>query len=273
MSVNRLWFCGTCTTPMSRICRGDLPFSFSPRSVTVPSRGRSRPLITRMTVDLPAPFGPTTQVMAALGHREGDAAQHVAATVARHDAVHGKQRLGHRLSSSAGRSFRACVLVFRACVLVEVSAQVGVEHALVRPHDLRRPAHHGRARLEHRDRRAQSHDELHVVLDEQERLALLGVEQPDAVGDQVDQRRVHPAGRLVEQDDRRVGDEHVGEFEQLALAVGERARQDARVPLDADELEQFQSRACGAASMRPGRTRPAGSAAGPWPAPRSACSR
>ena len=63
MSLNRLWFCGTWTTPMSRICRGDLPFSFSPRSVTVPSRGRSRPLITRMTVDLPAPFGPTTQVM------------------------------------------------------------------------------------------------------------------------------------------------------------------------------------------------------------------
>ena len=63
MSLNRLWFCGTWTTPSFRICRGDLPVSFSPRSVTVPSRGRSRPLITRISVDLPAPFGPTTQVM------------------------------------------------------------------------------------------------------------------------------------------------------------------------------------------------------------------
>ena len=49
-----------------------------------------------------------------------------------------------------------------------------------------------------------------------------------------------PAGRLVEKDDRRVGHEHVGELKQLALAVGERACEDVRVPLDADELEQFQ---------------------------------
>src|SRR5690348_6056091 len=55
--------------------------------------------------------------------------------------------------------------LFDACVLVEVSAQVGVEHALVRPHDLRRAAHHGRAGFEHRDRGAQPHHELHVVLD------------------------------------------------------------------------------------------------------------
>jgi len=63
MSLNRLWFCVTWTTPIFRICRGDLPLSFSPCSVTVPRRGLSRPLITRITVDLPAPFGPTTQVM------------------------------------------------------------------------------------------------------------------------------------------------------------------------------------------------------------------
>ncbi len=63
ISRNRLWFCGTCTRPRSRIWRGLLPASGSPRNVMLPRRGRSSPLTVASRVDLPAPFGPTTQVI------------------------------------------------------------------------------------------------------------------------------------------------------------------------------------------------------------------
>ena len=45
----------------------------------------------------------------------------------------------------------------------------------------------------------------------------------DAVSDVVDEGRVHPASRLVQEDHGRVGDEHVGQLEQLALTVGQRS--------------------------------------------------
>src|SRR5215469_14338924 len=63
ISRNRLWFCGTCTTPILRICRGLRPTMGSPCRVIWPCLGRSSPLIARSRVDFPAPFGPTTQVI------------------------------------------------------------------------------------------------------------------------------------------------------------------------------------------------------------------
>src|SRR5262249_48120661 len=42
ISRNRLWFCGTWTTPALRISRGVFPVSRSPSSVTSPSPGRRR---------------------------------------------------------------------------------------------------------------------------------------------------------------------------------------------------------------------------------------
>ena len=54
--------CGTWEIPSSRISAGGRPWIVAPRKAIVPSRGRSRPLIARSTVDLPAPLGPTMQV-------------------------------------------------------------------------------------------------------------------------------------------------------------------------------------------------------------------
>src|SRR5215471_9955445 len=62
ISRNRLWFCGTCTTPRSSICLGFFPTSAAPRNVMLPRRGRSSPLIVASSVDLPEPLGPTMQV-------------------------------------------------------------------------------------------------------------------------------------------------------------------------------------------------------------------
>src|SRR3954462_4284186 len=58
----RLRSCGTCTMPSSSRCRGDLVVTSLPRNVTVPERGRSSPLMHLSTVDFPAPLGPIRQV-------------------------------------------------------------------------------------------------------------------------------------------------------------------------------------------------------------------
>src|SRR3954452_18732080 len=54
--------------PRRRITSGDRPASSSPSRVMRPSLGRSSPLMTRSTVDLPAPLGPTMQVIVCSAH-------------------------------------------------------------------------------------------------------------------------------------------------------------------------------------------------------------
>ncbi len=63
ISRNRLWFCGTCTTPMLRTWRGLLPTIDVPCRVMLPRLGRSSPLMLASSVDFPEPFGPTTHVI------------------------------------------------------------------------------------------------------------------------------------------------------------------------------------------------------------------
>ena len=57
-----------------------------PSRVIAPARGLSRPLRARSTVDLPAPLGPTMQVMRAALDPEVDALQDVSPAVAGPDA-------------------------------------------------------------------------------------------------------------------------------------------------------------------------------------------
>ena len=65
------------------------------------------------------------------------------------------------------------------------------------------------------------------------------VELADHLADALDQRRVDPAGRLVEQDQLRVEHEHLGQLDELLLAVGERPRLLVAERAHADELEQL----------------------------------
>src|SRR3712207_7472528 len=59
--------CGTCAMPFARTPAQPSWWMGTPSRSMVPSRGLSRPLTTRSTVDLPAPFGPTMQVIAPAG--------------------------------------------------------------------------------------------------------------------------------------------------------------------------------------------------------------
>src|SRR6185436_16291169 len=103
------------------------------------------------------------------------------------------------------------------------TTEVGLNHALVGLDQARRPLGDLLAVVENEHRLAQPHDDLHVVLDEEDRAPL--VAQPAHGGEQVvEQRAVHAGGRLVEQDQRRIGHEHAYELHQLLLAVGEIAR-------------------------------------------------
>ena len=68
------------------------------------------------------------------------------------------------------------------------------------------------------------HHDLHVVLDEQERDALLAPQALHVVEQARAERRVDPGHRLVEQQEARLGHQRPGELEQLALPAGERAR-------------------------------------------------
>ena len=93
--------------------------------------------------------------------------------------------------------------------------------------------------VEHDHRVAEAHDEVHVVLDEQER-------QPAAVQlahvalHRLHHHRVDAGRRLVEEDEPRLAHQHRGELEQLLLAIGERRGALAGMSGEAELLEQAQ---------------------------------
>src|SRR5512132_1411183 len=202
ISRNRLWFCGTWTTPAWRTSRGVFPVSRSPSSMTSPSRGRSSPLIVASSVDFPAPFGPTTQVIPP-GMTCSD--------TPRKTSPPPYPTTTPRTSSAQGPASAAAIVFLRR-------SEVGVKHAVVVADLVRRAGDHRVPIVEDGHPVTQGHYEFHVVLHDEER-GSPPVQLPDPVTDGADQGRVHPAGRLVEQNDVRVGDQHIGQLEQLALAV------------------------------------------------------
>src|SRR5713226_4457125 len=124
--------------PRRKTARGLNPAMDSPRNRTEPALGRSSPLITRRTVDLPAPFGPTMQ---------------------------------ERLPSSTVRStpWRTSPPPYPARTpdissTAMSGSQVGVEDGRILPH-LARTAARDRATMMQDDHlRAEIHHESHVVL-------------------------------------------------------------------------------------------------------------
>src|SRR5207245_7238099 len=153
--------------PRARIVRGVRPASDSPRNRTVPALGCSRPLMTRSTVDLPAPFGPTMQV---------------------------------RLPSSMLRStpckmspppYPALTPASSRRVAISGS-QVRVEHGRLLAHRVRLAEGNRTSSVQHDNLGAQVHDPAHVVLDDEERDAAF-VQAADVLADLLQQRRVDPA--------------------------------------------------------------------------------
>src|SRR6478672_5664286 len=112
-------------------------------------------------------------------------------------------------------------------------AEVGLDHLLVRLHLGRGAFGDLLAVVEHGDAVAQAHDELHVVLDQEDGAAVAA----DAV-DELAQHHllggVHAGGGLVEGDELGIGGERPGDLEAPLVAVAEGARLELGVAADAD---------------------------------------
>ncbi len=67
-------------------------------------------------------------------------------------------------------------------------------------------------------------DDVHVVLDHEDRESELVAQAGDHLGHLVRLLRVHPGGRLVEQQQPRLGGERAGDLEPAAVGVGEHIR-------------------------------------------------
>ena len=85
---------------------------------------------------------------------------------------------------------------------------------------------------------AQPHHDLHVVLDEQDRLARVA-KATHGIEELVQQRAVHAGGGLVEQHERRVAHQHTHELDELLLPEGEIAGVFVGERRELDEVEEL----------------------------------
>ena len=69
------------------------------------------------------------------------------------------------------------------------------------------------------------HDEIHVVLDEQDGHVELVADAADELGELVRLLRVHAGSRLVEHQELRMRRQRAGDLQPALLAVGQRRRQ------------------------------------------------
>ena len=99
--------------------------------------------------------------------------------------------------------------------------EVGLDDARVVAHLLRRALGDLLAVVEHGDLLGDAHDDLHVVLDEQDREVLLVAQLAHEVGQLRGLLRVHAGGRLVEQQQLRVGRQRARDLDAALVAVGE----------------------------------------------------
>ena len=104
------------------------------------------------------------------------------------------------------------------------AAEVGLDHELVRRDLLERALGDLGAVVERDDPVGDALDDVHVVLDHEDRVAAVRAQLLDQLGDLVRLGRVHPGGRLVEQEQPRVRRHRAGDLEAAAVRVRERVR-------------------------------------------------
>src|SRR5438874_2585433 len=119
-----------------------------------PDAGRSSPLIVRSSVVLPAPFAPSTAVIV-----PGRACMETPSRA---------RTAPYVVTTSSIASPSAIDTAHLARVRVDVLAEVGLEDLRVVAYLCRRPGRDDAAEVEDDDAVAHLHDEVHVVLDEQD---------------------------------------------------------------------------------------------------------
>src|SRR2546426_6959998 len=154
---------------------------------------------------------------------QGDAVEDVDLAVAADELVGGEELLAHPAARVVSGS--ATEVRFN-------DALVGLDHA-------RRPLGDLLAVVQHEHGLAEPHDDLHVVLHEQDGPALVA-EVTDGVEQVAEERPVHARGGLVEEDERRLPHQDAHEVEELLLAVREVARVLVTEPFELHEAQQLE---------------------------------
>ena len=190
-------------------------------------------------VVLPAPFGPRRATTSPAADVQRDVADDRRAVVAGGQALDGQDRVAHHPASRVQRVGGAA----RAR-----AAQVGLDHARIAADLVGRPRRDHLAELEHDDVVADAEHEAHVVVDEQDRRAL--VDDPAQLAPELlALGRVEAGAGLVEADDARRARERPRHADELALALGELVGQPVGHALEAHEVQRIVGR--GLARRRP----------------------
>src|SRR5215212_8468691 len=189
--------CGTWLMPRASRSRGVRLVMSAPLKVMRPERAGNMPNTVLNMVDLPAPFGPITVVIA-----PRTTVQSVPCSIV---------ILPYPATTSSS-------------VRMASVAKVRLDHFGIAPHVDRIALGDDAAFGEHHDARAQRHDEFHIVLDHHEGRALLAIDRFQPVTQVRQHREIDAARRLVEQHEPWPGHERHRGIEQLLLAVAERTR-------------------------------------------------
>src|SRR5919106_868780 len=201
------------------------PVMSSPRKATCPLRGCRRPKIVLIRVDFPAPLGPIT-VTTSPSFTSSETPLRMS-TSGTYPATRSSARSTTPLpaESSAAPPVRPGSWVPSATIATSCSrlrdrprAQVRVDHPFVGAHVVRRPVGDHPALRHHDHAVGVVHHHLHVMLDKQERHALLGTQALHVVEQAAPQGGVDPRHRLVETQQPRDPPPRPPHLEQPALA-------------------------------------------------------
>src|SRR5580704_8927318 len=199
------WPSGTCATPALATSSGCRRARFTPSSRTRPLVGRTTPPIVRSSVVLPAPFAPSTAVIVPAAARTDTPCSTGAppypatmSSVARVAAslIGGRSIFGSR-PILCGRLMFGSTEQVAIFLGADLSTEIGSSDGRVRLHLLRRARGNDLAEIQHEDRVADRHHQVHPVLDHHH-AGVLG-----QLGHQLSKLRQlalrQAAGRLVKQ--------------------------------------------------------------------------
>src|SRR5665647_430829 len=224
--------------PRRRTSSGLSPSTRSPSRVISPALDLSRPLITRRTVDLPAPLGPTMQVTVPSAHERSTPCRtlpppYPATTPFRDSPFNDGTSTGSRLIR--GLNGVRCLAVRDRTPVV---AEVGVEDDRVLANRPGGGLRDGSAAGEHHDRIAELEHQGDVVLDHQEGDPAL-VQLANDLGEPSQQTGVDTPRGLVEQDQLWLEHQDLGQLDQLLLAVRQVTCALAREAAQPHDIEQL----------------------------------
>src|SRR5262245_40878358 len=214
---------GTCAMPARAIPSG-VRFVTSRPSNVIPPSVRTVPDTARSVVVFPAPFAP----------RRATTSPSSTVTVTPCSARTGPYR------AETSRSSRSVAIAAVVAVVLgaRLAAEVGLDDVRVGPHLGRRALGDLAAEVEHVHAVRDRHHEVHVVLDEEDREVVLLADPSDQAGELPDLLVVQAAGRLVEEQQPRLGDERPRELDPLLRPERQARDRESRDVAEPEFLER-----------------------------------